>query len=56
MTISSKCPDKWLFIDMETGDVWHIREEEFNQKDNYHFWRRVSKKEIKDLKKLKVSY
>lgn len=22
MTIDSKCPKKWLFVDMETGDVW----------------------------------
>lgn len=22
MTIDSKCPKKWLFIDMETGDIW----------------------------------
>lgn len=23
MTIDSKCPDKWLFVDLETGDIWH---------------------------------
>jgi hypothetical protein len=22
MTISSKCPRKWAFVDMETGDIW----------------------------------
>lgn len=22
MTIDSKCPKKWAFVDMETGDVW----------------------------------
>ena len=22
MTIDSKCPKKWLFVDCETGDVW----------------------------------
>lgn len=22
MTINSKCPDKWLFVDLETGDIW----------------------------------
>jgi hypothetical protein len=22
MTIDSKCPRKWAFIDMETGDIW----------------------------------
>ena len=22
MTIDSKCPRKWAFVDMETGDIW----------------------------------
>jgi hypothetical protein len=22
MTIETKCPQKWAFVDMETGDVW----------------------------------
>jgi len=22
MTIDSKCPKKWAFVDMETGDIW----------------------------------
>jgi|FAXJ01.1.fsa_nt_gi hypothetical protein len=22
MTINSKCPKKWAFVDMETGDIW----------------------------------
>jgi hypothetical protein len=22
MTITSKCPEKWLFVDMESGNVW----------------------------------
>ena len=22
MTIDSKCPKKWAFVDLETGDVW----------------------------------
>ena len=22
ITIESKCPKKWAFVDMETGDVW----------------------------------
>lgn len=54
MTISSMCPDKWLFVDMETGDVWHIRENEFDQKENSSFWRHATKKEIRELKQLKV--
>jgi len=54
MTISSMCPDKWLFVDTETGDVWHIREDEYNQKHNYHFWRSANKKELRELKKLRT--
>ena len=22
MTIDSKCPRKWAFVDLETGDIW----------------------------------
>jgi len=22
MTIDSKCPKKWAFVDLETGDIW----------------------------------
>lgn len=54
MTISSKCPDKWLFVDTETGDVWHIREGGYKQKGNYHFWRSANKKELMELKKLRT--
>ena len=52
MTISSQCPDKWLFVDMETGDVWHRKEDEFKQIPSIPFWRGASKKEMKELKKL----
>lgn len=55
MTVSSMCPDKWLFVDMENGYVWHIREDEFSQKNNYHFWRGASKKELKELKQIRLS-
>jgi len=54
MTISSKCPDKWLFVDTETGDVWHIREDEYVQEGIYHFWRSATSKELKELKALKL--
>ena len=54
MTISSMCPDKWLFVDLEKGDVWHIREGEFNQKKAASFWRSANRKELRELKKLKM--
>ena len=28
-TISTHCPDKWLFVDLETGDVWSGRDARF---------------------------
>lgn len=53
MTIASKCPDKWLFVDLETGDIWHHRK---GYKEGEHpFWRSATAKEIKELKALKVS-
>jgi len=55
MTISSMCPDKWLFVDLETGDVWHRREDEDNQKKAIgHFWRSANPQELKALKKLRT--
>jgi hypothetical protein len=53
MTISSQCPDKWLFVDLETGDVWHRREEEFDN-DHYTFWRSATPKELRELRKLET--
>lgn len=52
MTIWSKCPDKWLFVDLETGGIWHIKEG-FKQKNN-SFWRSANEKEISELKKLRT--
>lgn len=50
MTISSRCPDKWLFVDLETGDIWHIRNDATQpQEKSYPFWRRATKVEMKDL-------
>jgi hypothetical protein len=40
MTIKSKCPKKWLFIDMETGDVWmHKSRTKHSAKSLYDFFR-----------------
>ena len=42
MTIKSKCPKKWAFVDMETGDIW-VHRSRLNQrtlpKNNYTFFR-----------------
>jgi hypothetical protein len=50
MTISSKCPAKWLFVDLETGDVWHYRED--HNKGERSFWREATPKEIKEMRLL----
>ena len=52
MAIKSKCPAKWLFVDLETGDVWHHREG--YKKGDFNFWREATTREIKEMKKLKT--
>ena len=31
MTIDSKCPKKWLFVDLETEDIWAWRDDAFRR-------------------------
>jgi hypothetical protein len=38
MTIDSKCPRKWIFVDMETGDVW-MHASRLRGKKPYNFYR-----------------
>jgi len=33
MTISSRVPSKWRFVDLETGDVWKWRDGTFKRAD-----------------------
>jgi hypothetical protein len=49
LTISSKCPDKWVFVDLETGDFWHHNE---RPKHKHNGWRGASLTELSELKKL----
>ena len=53
MTISSKCPTKWLFIDLESGAVWHTKRT--SERGELPHWRRASGKELAELKKLKIN-
>jgi hypothetical protein len=40
MTIDSKCPRKWAFVDLETGDVWvHKSRHPKLRKSHYTFYR-----------------
>ena len=45
MTIHSKCPEKWLFVDLENGNVWH--RSKFSDR-----WRFATRKEMQELKKV----
>lgn len=33
LTIDTKCPQKWAFVDMETGEIW-VHKTRFFQKKN----------------------
>lgn len=40
MTIDSKCPRKWAFVDMETGDIWvHKTRNPKTKNSQYDFYR-----------------
>lgn len=56
MTISSKCPDKWLFVDLEHFNVWHKKESAKSQKNVCPFWRFATKEEILGLIKVAEYY
>lgn len=46
MTINSQCPDKWLFVDLETGEIWH-----HNPQGRYTFFT-APKEKLDELKKI----
>jgi hypothetical protein len=50
LTISTKCPSKWLFVDLENGNVWHVNEKVLPTDMNYPRWRAPTKAEWKGLK------
>ena len=44
MTIDSKCPRKWAFVDMETGDIWvHWSRFPSKEKPHYTFYKADAK-------------
>ena len=50
MTISSKCPQKWLFVDLETGDVWHVGKKDTKSGLTNSFqWRGATKEEMTEM-------
>lgn len=50
MTIDSKCPKKWAFVDLETGDVWVHKSRIPRYKDyKYNDFFRADEKAIQAL-------
>jgi hypothetical protein len=52
MAIKSKCPAKWLFVDLEDGNVWHW--DEGAKEGEYPFWRGATTREIREMRKLVI--
>jgi len=50
LAICSKCPAKWLFVDLETGDVWHVRKDA--KPGGYPFWRFANEGEVRELRQV----
>jgi hypothetical protein len=47
LNIITTCPAKWLFVDMETGNVWHKRREEES-------WRNIGYVDIASMSSLVI--
>jgi len=50
LIIDTICPNKWLFVDLETGDVWHS----VDTPASLRRWREASNIEKRELKKLRI--
>ena len=51
LIIDTVCPDKWLFVDLETGDVWHS----VGTSSSLRRWRTATQIERRELKKLRIA-
>ena len=49
LTIQTRCPEKWLFVDLETGDVWHQEERFFGDLQR---WRKATDIELREMRRL----
>ena len=54
MIIDSKCPDKWIFVDLETGDIWHYSLEMSEFQQNSYKIKRVSKEKVNELQSILI--
>lgn len=44
LTIDTKCPGKWAFVDMETGDIW-VK----NPAKESRYWKHASEKDLANI-------
>jgi len=53
LTIDTQAPDKWLFVDLETGDIW-VKPTEETSVSGYGVgsWRGINKTERRELLKV----
>lgn len=49
LTISSKCPNKWAFVDMETKDIW-VYKERHSKNTLFFTFHRADNKALKMVK------
>lgn len=50
MTINTKCPMKWLFVDLETSNIWHHNE----IGSRVWRWRHATEIELKELRRMAI--
>lgn len=48
LVINTKCPEKWLFVDLQDGNVWHST----GVTKKYPQWRTPTVEEIKELRNI----
>jgi hypothetical protein len=51
LIIDTTCPNKWLFVDLETGDVWHS----VDTPNSLRRWRTATQIERLELKNLRIA-
>ena len=56
MTIDSKCPGKWVFVDMETADIWVHKSRFRNGKKRPHTFYAADTKALSIVKDIMRGY
>ncbi len=55
MTIDSKCPKKWAFVDMETGDIWVHKSRYPKTKESFSTFYCADKKAVLAVMNIAIS-